>query len=196
MFSFLRNSRDSQGDSHGKGNTSLTTADEPGTAVPNSTTENDGAVETGEANTGNRDNIIRINFGTNMAIDTIYAYIERDWEEIGRTDAGRDPDATYMNSKLEIIKQGLKRRFELVRLRYNKDMRYYEAQMDNLKALGLTTGMKQMEAHIDTCREHLTKIEELEDKFRRNDPSIATMEESYRRGFVMGVNMRINEIVR
>lgn len=156
----------------------------------------DDFIDNTDPNNVDRTPIVTINFGTQMPIDSIFAYIEKDWEEIGRQDAIKNPDADYLNSKVTIIRETLKHRFDMVRLRYNKDIRNYEAQMDNLKTLGVTTGMVQLEAHIVTCKEHLSKIDELEMKLKNNDPSMCTMVDSYRRGFIMGVAVTVNDLVK
>lgn len=128
-----------------------------------------------------------LDYSLGMPIDGVYMYMEKDWEEQGRQDAQSNPDLTYMESKVEIIKQGLQRRFELTRLKYNKMIREYTAKVNTLNQFGLAGTLSDIEAHIETCKEHLMKLNELEEKFHKNEPALTSMTDSYRRGFAFGV---------
>ena len=137
-----------------------------------------------------------VEYTLGMPIDGVYIYMEKDWEEQGRQDAANNPDMTYMETKVEIIKQGLQRRFELTRLKYNKMIREYTARVDTLNQFGLSGTMTELEAHIETCKEHLQKLNELEDKFHKDDPSLRSMTNSYRRGFAFGVAMKAQDSIK
>lgn len=191
MFDFFKKSGATTTDN---GSSPITPVQELDYSVPPTMQEQD-FIDNTDPNGTSAHSTVTINYGTNMPIDSIFAYIEKNWEEAGRQDAMRNPDASYMHAKLKIIGETLKRRFELVRLRYNKDIRNYEAQLDNLKVLGVSTGLVQLESHIVTCKEHLKKIDEMEQKLRNQDPSLMTMNDSYQRGFIMGVTVTVNNLV-
>lgn len=131
-----------------------------------------------------------------MPIDSLYIYITKDREEEGRQDALRNPDINCMLQKVEMLKHTLKLRFEQVRLRYEMDIRKQSAQMDNLQKLGLGGSQLQIEAFIETCREHLIKIDEMERKLDNGDISMTIMMESYKRGFNMGITESVNEMTK
>ena len=95
-----------------------------------------------------------------------------------------------------MLKHTLKLRFEQVRLRYEMDIRKQSAQMDNLQKLGLGGSQLQIEAFIETCREHLIKIDEMERKLDNGDISMTIMMESYKRGFNMGITESVNEMTK
>lgn len=137
-----------------------------------------------------------VEYTLGMPIDGVYMYMEKDWEESGRQDAANNPDMTYMETKVEIIKQGLQRRFELTRLKYNKMIREYTSRVDTLNQFGLSGTMTELEAHIETCKEHLQKLNELEDKFHKDDPALQSMTKSYRRGFTLGVAMKAQDSIK
>lgn len=143
----------------------------------------------------NTDKLENVEYGTGMPIDVIYSYIEKNWEEEGKQDAALNQDITYMNAKVEIIKQGLSRRIEMVRLRYNKMVREYKAQSSNLQTFGMLGTTVLLDAHVTTCEEHLQKIDELEKKFRDGDASLLSMVDSYKRGFAMGVSAKTQQLI-
>lgn len=139
--------------------------------------------------------VVVISYGTGFPIDAVYAYIEKDWEAIGRQDAMENTDANCMEGKMEIIRQGLIRRFDLIKLKYNAMIRDQQSRLDNLKTFGLLGSMTQLMAQIDTCKEHLEKIKDLEQKLKEGDPSLTSMIDSYKRGFTMGVALETKKII-
>ena len=136
-----------------------------------------------------------VEYTTGMPIDGVYIYMERDWEAEGKADAMNNPDVTNMTTKIEMIKQGLARRFDLTRLKYNKIIREYESQIERLNIFGLTGSISSLTAQIDTCKEHIGKIDELERRFRQEAPEMTSMTDSYKRGFVNGVAQKTQESI-
>lgn len=134
-------------------------------------------------------------YSMGMPIDGVYIYMEKDWEEEGVKDATLNPDISFRDSKVELIKHGLTRRFEMTRLKYNKMIREYEAQIDTLNQFGFIGTMNTLMAEIDTCKEHLQKITELENRFRQDAPELRSMTDSYKRGFANGVAIRLRESI-
>lgn len=132
-------------------------------------------------------NTITIKYGTGMPIDAIYAYIQDDYEQEGYSDAMRNADMAYKESKKEIIKNGLKMLFEQVRLRYESDIRDINVQIDIVDIQGLTTSSMSLKARRDTYNEHLKKINDMELSLDREDKKMMNMIASYERGFLKGV---------
>ncbi len=137
--------------------------------------------------------VVTIHYGTGMPIDSIFVLIEKDREEEGRLDAMKNPDAGYMLQKVEMFKYTLKRRFEQVRLRYERDICNYTAQIENLQTLGLGGSQTQINAQVALCKEHLAKIDSMEKRLDNGDPTMMTMIESYKRGFSLGVAVKVSE---
>ena len=92
-----------------------------------------------------------------------------------------------MNTKVELIRQGLNRRFDLVLLKYNDHIRQIETKKKALNQLGLVSSLESCDAVIKTCNEHIQKINELQKAFDKENASLMSMIESYKRGFAMGV---------
>lgn len=157
---------------------------------PNEEPQSDSSEKTTAEN-----DVVVISYGTGFPIDAVYAYIEKDWEATGRKDALENSDANCMEGKMEIIRQGLMRRFDLVKLKYNAMIRDYQSRLDNLKTFGLLGSMSQLTAQIDTCIEHLEKVKEMEQKLKDGDPSLTSMVDSYKRGFTMGVALETKKII-
>ncbi len=131
--------------------------------------------------------IITIKYGTGMPIDVIYSYIQDDYEQEGYDDAMCNVDMVYKNQKKEIIKNNLRMLFERVRLKYEKDIREINIQINIVETQGLTTSSMSLKARKDTYNEHLTKINEMEESLDREEGKMMNMIASYERGFLKGV---------
>ena len=136
-----------------------------------------------------------IDYGTGYPIDAIYSYIEKDWEEQGRNDASMNSELSYMNTKVELIRQGLNRRFDLVLLKYNDNIRQIETKKKTLNSLGLLSSLESCDAVINTCNEHIKKINEMQEAFNDKNASLMSMIESYKRGFAMGVANNTTQLI-
>lgn len=130
---------------------------------------------------------ITITWGTGMPIDVIYNFIHKDFEEEGYQDALVNSDVTYRDAKIAIIRTDLQMLFKRITLRYRKDIREAEAQIENAKKAYAFTSATSLEVCCETYKEHLAEIEEMEDLLKANDPKMTTMIESYRRGFLKGI---------
>lgn len=126
-------------------------------------------------------------------IDSIYSYIEKDWEMQGKTDCFVNSDISNMKTKATAIEQGLLRRIELVTLEYTHRIRVCQSNITALEEIGNTMTIYTIKTRIETYLEHLNKIKEIETKFRNNDPSLRTMTESYERGFRNGIAEKATE---
>ena len=139
-------------------------------------------------NTNPSDNdILTISFGTGMPIDAIYAYIERDYEEQGYSDSMCNADNSYKEAKKTIIKDGLKRLFSQVRLRYQDDLRKVVVQINIVEQQGMIDTSSLLKARRETFVEHMRTIDEMETLLTKNDPKMLSMIDSYERGFLKGI---------
>lgn len=132
------------------------------------------------------DNIVTIHYGTGMAIDSIYAFISRDYEQDGYQDALVNCAAEYCKGKENIILNSLQQLFSQVLLRYKKDIRLLDVQIENAKSLFSLNYAAILEARKDTCEEHIREINNMKEKLLAKAPEMMIMIESYRRGFSKG----------
>ena len=140
-------------------------------------------------------NIITIRYGTGLPIDAIYAYIEEDYEQIGYDDAMCNTDITYKESKKTIIKNGLKRLFEQIRLRYKSDIRDIDVQIDAVEAQGLTYSSESLKARKETFIEHMNTMDKMEASLDREESQMLSMINSYERGFLKGLSAKSESFI-
>ena len=135
----------------------------------------------------NEKRLITITWGTGMPIDVIFNFIHKNFEEDGFQDALVNCDITYRDAKEKIIRNDLEMLFKRIILKYKSDIRIVDARIENAqKALALAAAA-DMVALRETYEEHLSEIQEMQQRLEANDPKMTTMIESYRRGFLKGI---------
>lgn len=137
-----------------------------------------------------------IQYGTRMPIDAVYAYIEYDYEDQGYSDAMCNVDSSYKESKKQIIKNGLKRLFEQVSLRYKSDLRDIEVQIEIVEQQGMTTTASSLKARKETFLEHMRIMKEMEVALDREEQQMLSMINSYERGFLKGLAAKTDTLLR
>lgn len=143
-----------------------------------------------------KDNIVAIQYGTHMPIDAIYAFIARDYEDVGYEDAMCNMDPSYKESKILLIRNELKRLFEQVNLRYKKDLRELEVQINLVAQQGLMNTSAELNARKQTYLEHMDKTREMELALERNEQHMLGMINSYERGFLKGLAAKSETLLR
>lgn len=140
-----------------------------------------------DSDPNNEQAIVYIKYGTGMPIDAVYIYVEKDYEQEGYDDAICNPDSSYKESRKVIIRSGLNRRFEQVRLRYQNDLREIDVQIATVEEQGMMNTSSILRARRETYSEHLAKIDEMEKRLSENDIQLLSMLDSYDRGFLRGL---------
>jgi hypothetical protein len=135
-----------------------------------------------------KSNIVTIKWGTGMPIDVIYNYIHKNFEDDGYQDALVNQDIAYRDTRISIIRNDLEMLFNRITLCYKKNIRETQVRMDNSRKAFALSAAANLEAQLATYEEHLAVIEEMKQLFDDNDSKMLTMIESYKRGFLKGIN--------
>jgi len=109
-------------------------------------------------------------------------------EEEGFQDALIDQDVSYRDTRVLIIRNDLEMLFKRIKLRYSDDIRTIKMKIENYRKAFAFTAISQLEASLATYEEHLEEIENMEQLLADNDPKMTSMIESYKRGFMKGIN--------
>ena len=142
-------------------------------------------VDNSDPDIGN--NVYQISYGTGFAIDAIYSFIKRDFEQKGFDDAMVNPENSYKESGKTLIKNELMQLFEQVRLKYRNDLRLLQVQIDNMEKQGLPVQAANLYARKETYEEHMKKIEEMEKKIESEEECMMSPIFTYERGFLKGL---------
>lgn len=129
----------------------------------------------------------RISYGTGCPIDSIYAFVTRDYEDQGYQDALVNCDMSYRKAKEELLRNSLSALFAQVKLRYNDDIRKLNVQIRSAEEQMINSAVEMLKAQIKTYESHLVEIDKMEKELANNSPRMTLMVESYTRGFLKGV---------
>ena len=150
--------------------------------------ENENPIEDPKDNEEEKKHLITITWGTGMPIDVIFHFIHKNYEEEGYQDAIVDQDVSYRDTRIQIIRYDLEMLFKRIKLRYSDDIRTIKMKIDNYRKAYAFTAVSQLEASLATYEEHLEEIENMEHLLADDDPKMTSMIESYKRGFMKGIN--------
>jgi hypothetical protein len=135
------------------------------------------------------ENVILIpnNYETGFPIDAVYQYMSRDYEQIGYSDAIKNQEPSYKETKKSNILNGLKRHCDQVRLKYSDELRKLEVHINECEEQGLRVTKERLSAKKETYVEHINTIEKIKKSVEENNLEMLSMIESYERGFIRGV---------
>ena len=150
--------------------------------------EQDSAIAADRPEEEKKNNIVTIKWGTGMPIDVIYNYIHKNFEDAGYQDALVNQDIAYRDARISIIRNDLEMLFNRITLCYKKNIREAQVRMDNSRKAFALSAAANLEAQLATYEEHLAEIEKMKQLFDDNDAKMLTMIESYKRGFLKGIN--------
>ncbi len=150
--------------------------------------EQDSAIAADRPEEEKKNNIVTIKWGTGMPIDVIYNYIHKNFEDAGYQDALVNQDIAYRDTRISIIRNDLEMLFNRITLCYKKNIREAQVRIDNSRKAFALSAAANLEAQLATYEEHLAEIEEMKQLFDDNDSKMLTMIESYKRGFMKGIN--------
>ena len=140
-------------------------------------------------------NIVTVVYGTGMPIDAVYAFLARNYEEEGYSDALASANADFCLAREKMILNELTQLFRRVNLRYNDLMHQADVQIANAEALFAIASLTQLRAHKEMCQEHIDELNTMMAKLQANDPEMLTMTQSYRRGFIRGTAARTTSFI-
>ncbi len=142
-------------------------------------TETDGKVANSD--------LVLIKYVTGMPIDMIYHMLEEDNESKGYEDALANPDISYKEMNLSIIRNRLELKFQQVLLSYENDLQNIEFHINSRAEAGLVDVVRVMKIKKNTMQEHVNRIKQMEQDFQNKVAYTCSMLLSYEKGFQKGL---------
>jgi hypothetical protein len=131
--------------------------------------------------------IITIEYGTNMPIDLIYAYLKEDNETKGYDDALCNPDISYKENYIALIKSNLEVKFRQIRTKYNDELRNVNSHIKSLSDAGLIDVVERFKTKKEILEMHLQELSQMESDFNAGENYMTGIFKSYERGFLRGL---------
>ena len=139
--------------------------------------------------------IYTISYGTHMAIDAIYMFLDKSFEDVGYKDAMCSVDSSYKESGERLIRNELKILFRRVTLRYKEDQRSLSSTIRMVREQGLLDQALALESKMETVNEHMEELLRMETGLDNNDSSMMRPIESYSRGFLKGLTAKTKALL-
>ncbi|HEX2395548.1 MAG TPA: hypothetical protein VHI78_09380 [Bacteroidales bacterium] len=121
-------------------------------------------------------------------IDSIYAFLQYDYESRGYSDALTSPDDSYRNDNINLLKQDL---FILI----DKSLTYYEGMLrevdfhiNSRSRAGLIDLVEELKTRRELVSDHLGKIRVMKEEAVNDTGAVQRITLSYQRGFMRGLS--------
>lgn len=122
------------------------------------------------------------------SIDAIYAFLQFDYESRGFNDALTNPDDSYRNDNVNLLKQDL---FILI----EKSITFYEGlqkevdfHINSRTRAGLIDLVEELKTRREMVTDHLAKIKIIKEDALNGNGAVQRIALSYQRGFMRGLS--------
>lgn len=128
-----------------------------------------------------------VEFGTKLPIDLIYAFLKEDYEQKAYNDALTNPDKTYKEINMDIIKSNLDVKFMQVELKYKDMLREIGFHIRSRSEAGLTDIVELLRYNEETYKNHLELIAQMKKDLENKESYMIGIFKSYEVGFTRGL---------
>lgn len=128
-----------------------------------------------------------IAFGLKPPIEIIYNYLTEDYEIKAYNDALTNPDKSYKDTNLEIIRSKLEVKFKQVLLAYDNMLREIEFHIKSRSQAGLTDLVEQLRVKKATYEMHVQQIHKMKEDLDSGELYMIGIFKSYEVGFLRGL---------
>jgi DNA-binding transcriptional ArsR family regulator len=140
-----------------------------------------------ETDPSEKSRIIVIEYGTNMPIDLIYSYLKEDNEKKGYDDALCNPDISYKDNYITLLKSNLELKFRQIRTKYNDELRNVNSHIKSLSEAGLIDVVERFKTKKEILETHLNELIQMESDLNAGKDYMTGLFKSYERGFLRGL---------
>jgi hypothetical protein len=128
-----------------------------------------------------------IEYGTGMPIDIIYSDLQKDYGQQGYDDAHINPDISYKENRVALIKSNLEVKFRQIRTKYNDELRNVNSHIESLSNAGLVDVVERLKTKKEVLETHLQELTQMENDLNAGKDYMTGIFRSYERGFLRGL---------
>lgn len=139
-----------------------------------------------EANPNDRFNLSTDGF--DKGIDTIYSFLQADYESKGYSDALVNPDDSYKNDNIKLIKLDLRILIERTSTYYEDQISVLNHHLLSRSRAGFVDLIQELEARKKQVEDHKMKLKQIVDEIENEDSICQRIILSYQRGFMKGLS--------
>lgn len=135
----------------------------------------------------NADSTYSVEFGSKLPIDIIYGFLKEDYENKAYHDALTNPDRSYKETNIAIIRSNLEVKFKQVMLKYEDMLRDIEFHIQSRGQAGLTDIVELLKSRKETYEKHLEEIKKMKQDLDKEELYMTGIFKSYEVGFTRGL---------
>jgi len=128
-----------------------------------------------------------VEFGTKLPIDVIYGFLKEDYEKKAYNDALTNPDKSYKEMNLAIIRSNLEVKFKQVLLKYEDLLREINFHIQSRGQAGLTDIVELLKSRKDTYEKHVEELKKMKVDLDKEELYMTGVFKSYSVGFTRGL---------
>jgi hypothetical protein len=126
--------------------------------------------------------------GEAKGIESIYAFLQRDFENKGYNDALVSPDESNKHDNIRLIQLDLEILVQKVETYYKDSVKEIDYHMASRTRAGLIDLVEELKTRRDIVLDHMDKVSELKKEMSGNSGMAERMVLSYQRGFMKGIS--------
>jgi hypothetical protein len=141
-----------------------------------------------------------VEFGSKLPIDIIYGFLKEDYENKAYHDALTNPDKSYKEMNLAIIRSNLEVKFKQIMLKYEEMLRNINFHIKSRGEAGLTDIVELLKSKKETYEKHLDELKQMKKDLDNEESYMTGIFKSYEVGFTRGLaslslqNLRIDTL--
>ncbi len=125
--------------------------------------------------------------GQKVGLDLIYEFLQVDYESKGFNDALTNPDLSYRDDNINLIKMDLAILIQKVDTYYNEIVQQLEFHIDSRKRAGLIDLVEELNSRKNITLQNIAKLNEIKSDIEVGDGITKRVVYSYQRGFLRGL---------
>lgn len=126
--------------------------------------------------------------GETKGIESIYAFLQADYESKGYNDALTSPDDSYKADNIRLIKWDLQILVQRVNTYYEDMIRELDFHISSRSRAGLIDLVEELKTRKEMVHEHMEKVTQIEKEMETGTGMTQRILLSYQRGFMRGLS--------
>lgn len=135
----------------------------------------------------NDSTVYSVEFGSKLPIDIIYGFLKENYENKAYNDALTNPDKSYKETNIEIIRSNLEVKFKQVMLKYEDMLREINFHIHSRGQAGLTDIVELLLSKKDTYEKHVEELKKMKQDLDKQELYMIGIFKSYEVGFTRGL---------
>jgi hypothetical protein len=128
-----------------------------------------------------------ISIGSKLPIDIIYTFLREDYENKAYNDALTNPDKSYKDANIDIIRSSLEVKFKQVMLKYEDLLREVAFHIHSRGQAGLTDVVDLLSSKKETYEKHVEELKRMKEDLEKGELYMTGIFKSYEIGFIRGL---------